>query len=132
MARDSRGRGLDDGGVSGSTESELPNANGIGSAENPVCGDIMRVWIRVESGLIAEATFTMRGCERSRTAGLAAMDLIVNKRVEQAGLISADDVIAMLGGPPGFRHHSALLVTDAVQSAVANYQPESGACRERE
>jgi nitrogen fixation protein NifU and related proteins len=94
----------------------------MGRDENPVCGDEMTVWIRVEKEIITEASFHVRGCEPAVAAGSAVTELITGGTLAEAGATTADKVISLLGGLPPVKRHCGFLAARAVQRAVADYQ----------
>lgn len=103
-------------------EDGVATADGIGTAENPVCGDVMTVFIQVASGSIASASFQTRGCDSASAAGEALTALILHKTIAAANHISSAELVAMLGGLPRFKWHTATLAVDALRQAISNYQ----------
>jgi len=100
---------------------EIEAPDGEGSITNPACGDIMRLQLRIRDGVIEEAKWRVEGCSTSIAASSIISDLIAGLTVEEAVKVSRADVAEALGGLPPAKTHSAVLVTDAVKAAVADY-----------
>jgi len=97
---------------------DLPDATAIAEVTNPVCGDIMRLAVRVEEGKIADARFKTQGCVASIAAGSALTDLLVGKTVEEARGIRGEEISSALGGLPAASFHAAQLCADAVAAVL--------------
>src|SRR5512134_1875376 len=84
---------------------EMDNPDGVGEATNPVCGDTMRLFIKVEGDSITEASFLTFGCGAAIAASSMTTEMIKGKTVEEALTITDKDVVHLLGGlPPGKIH----------------------------
>jgi nitrogen fixation NifU-like protein len=101
---------------------EISNATGSGTEENPVCGDVMTVWIRVGDGIIRAAGLTVKGCLPSIAAGSVATESIIGRSVAEVDGLSPDDIDQALGGLPKVKRHCAFLAARAVRKAVADYR----------
>ena len=97
----------------------ISDADGIGRDENPVCGDIMTIWVRIEDGAIATATFEARGCDPSLAAGSLVTELITGMAVEQAAAVGPEQIDKLLGGLPRSKRHAAHLAVAAMRNALA-------------
>ncbi len=100
---------------------EVEAPDGEGNITNPACGDIMRLQLRIRDGVIEEAKWRVEGCSTSIAASSMISELIAGLAVEEAVKVSRADVAEALGGLPPAKTHSAVLVTDAVKAAVADY-----------
>ena len=100
---------------------ELDEPDGEASITNPACGDVMRLQIRVRDDVIEEAKWRTEGCSTSIAASSVTSELIAGRSVEEAAKLSRAQVTEALGGLPPAKTHSAVLVTDAVKAAVADY-----------
>ena len=98
----------------------LPDPDGFASYTGP-CGDTMKIWLKVENGRIEKATFWTDGCGTSIAAGSAVTELVKGKRVEEALLISPEDVLAELGGLPEESQHCAVLAATTLKRALMDY-----------
>ena len=106
---------------------EIEDPDGEGSITNPACGDIMRLQLRIRGGVIEEAKWRVEGCSTSIAASSMLSELVVGLAVEEAVKLSRTDVDEALGGLPSAKRHSAVLVTDAVKAAVADYVAKGAA-----
>jgi nitrogen fixation protein NifU and related proteins len=98
---------------------ELPGATAIVEVSNPVCGDVLRLAVIVEGGVVREARFLCRGC----TASIASASLLTEKirggRAEELKKMNAAAIAAELGGLPEASFHAAQLAEDGVHALVA-------------
>jgi nitrogen fixation NifU-like protein len=101
---------------------EIADANGIGQEENPVCGDVMTIWVHVEEGVVAAAGFEVAGCEPSIAAGSVATELIIGKSVAEAQSVTRQQIAEALGGLPTIKMHCAVLAAGAIRKALADYE----------
>lgn len=100
---------------------EIPDANGIGNVGNPVCGDIMRLYIKVENGIIVDAKFKTFGCGAAISTSSMVTELVKGKTVEEALKISNRAVAEALGGLPPIKMHCSVLAEEALKSAIDDY-----------
>jgi len=101
---------------------ELPDANGIGNVGNPVCGDIMRLYIKVEQGRIVDARFKTFGCGAAIATSSMVTDLVKGKTIEEALEISNKAVAEALGGLPKVKMHCSVLAEEALRAAIEDYR----------
>ena len=97
---------------------DLPAATAVAEVSNPVCGDVMRLAVRMESGRIAEARFKTQGCVAAIAAGSVLTDLLADKTSIEAQGISAKQISDALEGLPPASFHAAQLCTDVVQAVM--------------
>jgi nitrogen fixation NifU-like protein len=100
---------------------EIPDADGIGSVGNPVCGDIMKMYIKVENNVITDVKFKTFGCGAAIATSSMATELIKGKTIEEALQLSNKAVAEALGGLPPVKMHCSMLAEEAVQSAIDDY-----------
>ena len=100
---------------------EIPNASGIGKVGNPVCGDIMNMYIKVEDGIITDAKFKTFGCGAAIATSSMSTELIKGKKVEDALKITNKAVAEALGGLPKVKMHCSVLAEQALKSAIDDY-----------
>jgi len=100
---------------------EIPDADGIGDVGNPVCGDIMRLYIKVKDGLITDAKFKTFGCGAAIATSSMITDIVKGKSVEDALKISNRAVAEALGGLPAIKMHCSVLAEQALKSAIDDY-----------
>ena len=97
---------------------ELPAPAIVVEVTNPVCGDIMRLWVALEQGRLRDVRFKTRGCVPAIACGSALTELIKGKSLEEAGRVSAAEVAAGVGGLPPASGHAAVLAEDALKAAI--------------
>ncbi len=100
---------------------EIPDADGIGSVGNPVCGDIMKMYIKVEDNVITDVKFKTFGCGAAIATSSMATELIKGKTIEEALTLSNKAVAEALGGLPPVKMHCSVLAEEAIQSAIDDY-----------
>jgi len=100
---------------------EIENPNGVGHVGNPVCGDIMELYIKVEDGIIADAKFKTFGCGAAIATSSIVTELVKGKSVEEALKISNRAVAEALGGLPPIKMHCSVLAEEALKSAIDDY-----------
>lgn len=100
---------------------EMKNPDGIGYVGNPVCGDIMELYIRVENDVITDAKFKTFGCGAAIATSSMVTELVKGKNIEEALQISNRAVAEALGGLPPVKMHCSVLAEEALQSAINDY-----------
>jgi nitrogen fixation protein NifU and related proteins len=100
---------------------EIPDADGIGNVGNPVCGDIMRLYIKVENGIITDAKFKTFGCGAAIATSSMVTELVKGKTIEEALKVSNSAVAEALGGLPKIKMHCSVLAEEALKSAIDDY-----------
>lgn len=98
---------------------ELASATTAAESSNPVCGDIIKIWIQIEDGKIADAAFKAAGCVPVIAAGSWLIERVQGVTLAEAGSISARDVTAGLGGLPPASAHAAELAVEALRKVLA-------------
>jgi len=104
---------------------EIADADGIGSVGNPVCGDIMKLYIKVENGKITDAKFKTFGCGAAIATSSMITELVKDKSIEEALEISNKVVAEALGGLPSIKMHCSVLAEEALKSAIEDYKKHS-------
>ena len=99
----------------------MPDANAVGEDRNPVCGDRMRLMLRIEDGRIVRATFLTHGCGAAIATSSAATELLTGRRLDEAQRLSRDDFVAAVGGLPPSKVHCSVLAAGALRKALADY-----------
>ncbi len=98
---------------------ELPPPAQVVEAANPVCGDILRLSVLLESGRVSEARFQVRGCTASIAAGSALTEMLIGKTLDELSAIVTKDVEAALDGLIPESKHAAVLCVDALRLLAA-------------
>jgi len=97
---------------------ELPDANATGEETNPVCGDRLRLSLRVHDGVIEAVNFLAYGCPPTLVCGSVLTELITGKTVNEAMLLTRTELVAAVGGLPSRKHHAAALAIETLRSAI--------------
>jgi len=101
---------------------EIENADGIGTVGNAVCGDIMKIYIKVEDDKIVEAKFKTFGCGAAIATSSMTTEMVVGKTIDEALAITREMVADALGGLPPVKMHCSNLAADALHAAIKEYQ----------
>ena len=97
---------------------ELPDANAIGEETNPVCGDRLRLSLRVVDGRIEAARFLAYGCPPTLVCGSALTELIDGKAIDDATRVTRKDLLEAIGGLPSRKQHAAALAIETLRAAL--------------
>lgn len=105
---------------------ELPDANGVGEVGNAVCGDIMKMYLKIENGMIQDVKFKTFGCGAAIATSSMATELIKGKSLEDALKLSNQAVITALDGLPPAKIHCSVLAEPGGTGSVSRLLPPSG------
>lgn len=100
---------------------EMENPDGVGHVGNPVCGDIMELYIKVNDGIIVEAKFKTFGCGAAIATSSIVTEMVKGKSIEKALEISNKAVAEALDGLPPVKMHCSVLAEEALKSAIEDY-----------
>ena len=100
---------------------ELADANGVGDVGNPICGDIVRLFLRIKGDKIEKATFKTFGCRAAIATSSILTEMLKGKPVADALRITEKDMLAELGDLPPLKRHCGKLAELALQAAVGDY-----------
>ncbi len=100
---------------------EIENPDGVGHFGNPVCGDIMELYIKVKDGIIVDAKFKTFGCGAAIATSSMVTEMVKGKRIEEALKISNKAVAEALDGLPPVKMHCSVLAEEALKSAIEDY-----------
>ena len=106
---------------------EIPDADGVGTVGNPVCGDMMTIYIKVKDNRIANIKFKTFGCGAAVATSSMITELAKNKTLEDALKITRQNVADSLGGLPPIKMHCSNLAADALHEAIRDYQKKKEA-----
>ncbi len=102
---------------------EIKNASGIGTVGNEACGDIMKLYLKInDKDVITDASFKTFGCAAAIVSSSVATEIIKGKTVDEALLITNKDISDALGGLPEQKLHCSVLGEEAIRNAVADYR----------
>ena len=99
----------------------LENADGVGKEGNPVCGDLMEMFIKVEDNRISDVKFRTFGCGAAIATSSMATEMVKGKTLEEAAQLSRAEIADALGGLPPVKMHCSNLAADALRSAIRDY-----------
>ena len=105
---------------------KLDDANGIGEVGNAKCGDIMKMYLRIEDGIIKDVKFNTYGCASAIATSSMATDLIKGKPVSEALKLTNKAVVEALDGLPAVKIHCSVLAEQAIKAALADYYKRQG------
>ncbi|MDR0424378.1 MAG: iron-sulfur cluster assembly scaffold protein [Clostridiales Family XIII bacterium] len=105
---------------------ELLEPDGEGTYGSPVCGDMMKISIKVENDVIVDAKFKTFGCGSAIASSSVATDMIIGKTIEEALNVTNKDVLDELGGLPAIKVHCSVLADHAIRSAIYDYAQKHG------
>ena len=100
---------------------EIPDPDGVGTVGNPKCGDIMKMFLKIENNVIVDCKFKTFGCGAAIATSSMATELIKGKTVDEALQLTNKAVVEALDGLPAVKVHCSVLAEEAVKSAVADY-----------
>lgn len=105
---------------------EIENPDGVGQAGNPKCGDIMKIYLRVEDDVITDIKFKTFGCASAIASSSMATELVKGKTVEEAWNLTNKSVAEALDGLPPVKMHCSILAEEAIHAAINNYRRNRG------
>jgi nitrogen fixation NifU-like protein len=106
---------------------DMPDADGVGTVGNPVCGDLMAIYIKVKDNRIEDIKFKTFGCGAAIATSSMITELARGKTLEEAMKISRGDVADNLGGLPPIKMHCSNLAADGLHAAIQDYLKKKGA-----
>jgi len=104
---------------------EIKDADGVGTVGNPVCGDIMTIYIKVKDDKIADIKFKTFGCGAAIATSSMITELAKGKTLDEALKITRDDVADELDGLPPIKMHCSNLAADALREAIKDYRKKT-------
>ena len=105
---------------------EIEDADGVGEVGNPVCGDIMKMYLKIDDGIITDVKFKTFGCGSAIATSSMATELIKGKTVDEALEMTNKAVVEALDGLPARKIHCSVLAEDAIKAALVDYYNRSG------
>ena len=111
---------------------KIDNASGIGEVGNPVCGDIMKMFIEVKNNVITDVKFETFGCGAAIATSSVSTEMIKGKTLEEALELKNIDVVKALDGLPPVKLHCSVLAEEAIHEAIADYYRKEGKLTEEE
>jgi nitrogen fixation protein NifU and related proteins len=101
---------------------EIEDPSAIGDVGNPTCGDMMRLYLKIENGIIVDAKFKTFGCGAAIASSSILTEMLIGKKVEDAMKISNQAVAEALGGLPPVKIHCSVMAEEAVKAALDDFE----------
>ena len=101
---------------------KIDNADGVGTVGNATCGDIMKIYLKIENNVIVDAKFQTFGCAAAIATSSTATEMIIGKTVDEAERLTNADVVESLGGLPAQKMHCSVLAEEAIREAIKDYR----------
>ena len=111
---------------------KIDDASGVGEVGNPVCGDIMKMYLKIENDVIVDVKFKTFGCGAAIATSSISTEMVKGKTVEEALKLKNSDVVEALDGLPPVKVHCSLLAEEAIHEAIADYYRKQGKMTEEE
>jgi nitrogen fixation protein NifU and related proteins len=100
---------------------EIPDAHAIAEVSSPVCGDVMKLWVKVDGGRIQDAKFKAQGCSAAIATSSYATELLIGMSVAEARLVTKEQIADALGGLPASKIHCSVLASDAIREVLKGF-----------
>ncbi len=104
----------------------IENADGVGEVGNAKCGDIMKIYLKIENDIIVDAKFETFGCGSAIASSSMATELIIGKPVSEALALTNKAVVEALDGLPAHKLHCSVLAEEAIKQALKDYYDRHG------
>jgi len=105
---------------------EIKDANAVSQVGNPKCGDIMKIYMRIEDGIIQDVSFKTFGCGAAIATSSISTEMVKGKTIEEALNLSNKAVTEALDGLPSEKIHCSVLAEEGIRSAIADYYRRQG------
>jgi nitrogen fixation NifU-like protein len=105
---------------------EIADASGIGKVGNPVCGDVMKMYLKIENEIIVDVKFKTFGCGAAVATSSMVTEMVKGKSITEALQITNKAVAEALGGLPAVKMHCSVLAEEALRSALKDYYQKQG------
>ena len=105
---------------------EIADASGIGTVGNPVCGDVMKMYLKIENEIIVDVKFKTFGCGAAVATSSMVTEMVKGKSITEALTITNKAVAQALGGLPAIKMHCSVLAEEALRSALKDYYKKQG------
>lgn len=105
---------------------ELADANAVGQVGNARCGDIMKMYMKIDKGIITDISFKTYGCGAAVATSSMATELVKGKTIEEALKLTNKAVVTALEGLPPVKLHCSVLAEEAIKAAISDYYQRQG------
>ena len=104
----------------------IENADAIGEVGNAKCGDIMKMFLKIQDNVITDVKFETFGCGSAIASSSMATEMIKGKTIDEALAVTNKQVVDALGGLPAHKLHCSVLAEESIKSAIKNYYDRNG------
>ena len=104
----------------------IENADGIGEVGNAKCGDIMKMYLKIQDNVITDVKFETFGCGSAIASSSMATEMIKGKTIDEALAVTNKQVVEALGGLPAHKLHCSVLAEESIKSAIKDYYDRNG------
>ena len=104
----------------------IENADGVGQVGNAKCGDIMKMYLKINDNIITDVRFETFGCGSAIAASSMATELIKGKTIDDAMKVTNRQVVEALGGLPAHKLHCSVLAEESMKAAIKDYYDKNG------
>jgi nitrogen fixation NifU-like protein len=101
---------------------KIKNPDGVGVAGNPICGDVLKLYIKIKKNKIADIKFETLGCAAAIAVSSVLTEMVKGKTIDEALKIKNEDIVKELGGIPPQKIHCSLLGEEALKKAIKDWQ----------
>jgi nitrogen fixation NifU-like protein len=105
---------------------EIEDADGVGEVGSPQCGDIMKIFLKVEDNIIKDIKFKTFGCASAIASSSIMTEMVKGRTIEEALALTNKDVVDALGGLPPAKVHCSVLAEQAIRAAIEDYRAKRG------
>ncbi len=105
---------------------EIEDADGVGEVGSPQCGDIMKIFLKVEDNIIKDIKFKTFGCASAIASSSILTEMVKGRTIEEALALTNKDVVDALGGLPPAKVHCSVLAEQAIRAAIEDYRAKRG------
>lgn len=108
---------------------EIEDADGVGEVGSPQCGDIMKIFLKVEDNIIKDIKFKTFGCASAIASSSIMTEMVKGRTIEEALALTNKDVVDALGGLPPAKVHCSVLAEQAIRAAIEDYRAKKKEAR---
>lgn len=101
---------------------KIDDVDGVGTAGNPMCGDVLQLYIKVKDNIITDIKFETLGCPAAIAVSSVLTEMAKGKTIEEALKIKSEDIVKELGGVPPYKIHCSVLGAEALKVAIEDYK----------
>jgi nitrogen fixation NifU-like protein len=100
---------------------EIPDAHAVAEVSNPVCGDVMKLWVKIDDGHIQDAKFKAQGCSAAIATSSYATEMLIGMSISDARAVTKEQIADALGGLPTSKIHCSVLASDAIKKVLKDF-----------